>query len=45
MRVTYEHVQAAAARIAGGVARTPCVESVPLSQLTGASPASAAICL
>ncbi len=35
MRVTYEHVQAAAARIAGGVARTPCVESVPLSRLTG----------
>lgn len=35
MRVDYEQVQAATARIAGGVARTPCVESVPLSRLTG----------
>jgi len=34
--VTLADIEAARARIAGGVYHSPCVESIPLSQLTGA---------
>ena len=34
--VTLEHIQQARTRIAGGIYESPCVESIPLSQLTGA---------
>jgi len=34
--VTLDDVVAARARIAGGIYESPCVESIPLSQLTGA---------
>ena len=33
--VTLDDIRAAAARIAGGIARTPCPPSIPLSELTG----------
>jgi threonine dehydratase len=35
-QVTLADIEAARARIAGGVYYSPCVESIPLSQLTGA---------
>jgi len=35
MRITFDDVLAARDRIAGGVARTPCLRSAPLSELTG----------
>ncbi|MDQ3624963.1 MAG: pyridoxal-phosphate dependent enzyme, partial [Verrucomicrobiota bacterium] len=35
MRVTLEEIMAAGRRISGAVLRTPCVESVALSELTG----------
>src|SRR5436309_12957978 len=35
MHVTFEHIQSAAERIRGGVQRTPCPHSVPLSMATG----------
>ncbi|HEY5365029.1 MAG TPA: threonine ammonia-lyase [Casimicrobiaceae bacterium] len=34
--VTYEDIVAARERIRGGIYESPCVESIPLSQLTGA---------
>ena len=34
--LTLADVEAARARIAGGIYESPCVESIPLSQLTGA---------
>ena len=34
--LTLADIQAARARIAGGIYESPCVESIPLSQLTGA---------
>ena len=34
--VTIEDIEAARARIRGGIYESPCVESIPLSQLTGA---------
>ena len=34
--VTLADVEAARARIRGGIYESPCVESIPLSQLTGA---------
>ena len=34
--VTYDDIVAARARIRGGIYESPCVESIPLSQLTGA---------
>jgi threonine dehydratase len=34
--VTLADIESARARIAGGVYHSPCVESIPLSQLTGA---------
>ena len=36
MPITLADVEAARLRIAGGVYLSPCVESIPLSQLTGA---------
>jgi threonine dehydratase len=36
MSVTLPDVRAARKRIAGGVTRTPCAESIPLSEITGA---------
>jgi threonine dehydratase len=36
MVVTLSDVRAAQRRIAGGVTRTPCAESIPLSEITGA---------
>lgn len=36
MTITLEDIQAARARIAGGVFLTPCPESIPLSELCGA---------
>ncbi|HET7033108.1 MAG TPA: threonine ammonia-lyase [Casimicrobiaceae bacterium] len=36
VQVTLADIEAARARIAGGVYYSPCVESIPLSQLTGA---------
>jgi threonine dehydratase len=35
-RVTYDDIVAARERIRGGIYESPCVESIPLSQLTGA---------
>ena len=34
--VTVDDIRAARERIAGGIYMSPCVESIPLSQLTGA---------
>ena len=34
--LTLADIVAARARIAGGIYESPCVESIPLSQLTGA---------
>ena len=34
--VTLADIEAARDRIAGGIYESPCVESIPLSQLTGA---------
>ena len=36
MSVTLDDIRAARSRIAGGVSVTPCVESIPLSELVGA---------
>ena len=36
MKVTLAEIRAAARRIAGGVTVTPCPESIPLSEITGA---------
>jgi len=36
MRITFEDVAAAQMRIRGGVVRTPCLRSEPLSEITGA---------
>ncbi len=36
MKVTLSEIRAAAQRIAGGVTVTPCPESIPLSEITGA---------
>lgn len=36
MRITYDEIVQAAERIKGGVVRTPCMVSEPLSELTGA---------
>src|SRR5881409_1813918 len=35
MNITFNDIQSAARRIEGGVARTPCPHSVPLSMATG----------
>src|SRR3954464_13190927 len=35
MSIEFKDVEAAAGRIADGIARTPCVHSIPLSDLTG----------
>ena len=35
MSISLQDIRAAQKRIAGGVARTPCLEALPLSELTG----------
>src|SRR5213596_1803558 len=35
MQVTFEHIEAAARRIAGHITETPCPFSIPLSEATG----------